>query len=150
MWDPTAKDNGRWKVIYWPKKSEDKCCDQSTKTVKMGAVQPSNTGGKEWCKVSGGRKLLASEPTPSYGRKLLETEVEEAEEEECGFSLDSVAVEAEFKVQKNQPKNSNITKPLFKIEGDMSFVYPVGLDFNMLLSNFSLSFRRMIRNMIKS
>jgi hypothetical protein len=62
-WDPTSKN---WNVIYWPKKSEGKCCNKATNTVKMGEVTPSNTGGKEWCKTSSGRKLFDSDSAVSH------------------------------------------------------------------------------------
>ena len=68
----------------------------------------------------------AEGPTASYPgrRRLLQTAVERAAAEECGIKLDHVAVDIEFLVQKSQPPGSNSSKPLFWIEGNMSFVYP--------------------------
>jgi len=60
------------------------------------------------------RRLLAAQPD----------EAQAAADAECKLKLDSVAVELDFAVQKNQPAAANDSKPMFKIEGAMKFAYP--------------------------
>ena len=66
-------------------------------------------------------------PAAPPRRRLLAAQQDAAQAaaaEDCKLKLDSVAVELDFTVQKNQPAAANNSKPMFKIEGAMVFAYP--------------------------
>jgi hypothetical protein len=112
------------------------CCHKASKVAVKGARSMSS----RWCGTSVGaptRRLLAAPASasadeaslaPGPSRRLLAPQSDAAQAaaaaaatEECKLKLDSVAVELDFTVQKNQPVNStsanaNASKPMFKIE----------------------------------